>query len=141
MRSSLECNICNVFRAEGGESLRETDSSSTPGGHKFPAIHFSYYAWHGTRVRRITCFLHLSTNNLQGDDAPPDIHPNLLRRQGVVRPTQFLHQLVPHISKEMMENKREYKNLCNTFSDLFAWVENKVRFSSLYLGSLITRLL
>jgi hypothetical protein len=57
MRSSLECNLLNAFRVEGGESLTETDSSSTPGGHKFPAIHFSYYARHGTRVRRNSCSL------------------------------------------------------------------------------------
>ncbi|KAH9976959.1 hypothetical protein BJV74DRAFT_798638 [Russula compacta] len=107
MRSSLERNIRNAFGVEGGDSLIETNSSSTPGGHKFPAIHFAYYAQHAKR----------------GDNAPPNIHPELLRQDGVARPTQFLHQLVPRVSKEVMENKREYKNICKMFSNLFAWIE------------------
>jgi hypothetical protein len=50
MRSSMDRNIRNAFRVEGGASLMETDSSSRSGGQTFPAIHFSYYARHGTRV-------------------------------------------------------------------------------------------
>jgi len=53
MRSAMERNIRNAFRVDGGPSLMETDSSTTSGGHKFPAIHFAYYARHGTRVCRI----------------------------------------------------------------------------------------
>jgi hypothetical protein len=46
----------------------------------------------------------------------------------VTRPTQFLYQLVPRVSKEIMENKREYNNLCNSFAEFFDWVEAKVFF-------------
>lgn len=35
---------------------------------------------------------------------------------------------MPRVSQEIMENKREYENLCNTFSVFFDWVEEKVCF-------------
>jgi hypothetical protein len=60
----------------------------------------------------------------QGEGAPPEVHPLLLRRKGVSRTNHY--QLVPRVSKELTDNIQEYANLCNAFEEFFFWVEEKV---------------
>lgn len=68
---------------------------------------------------------HTVTNTLeQGDGAPHDVHPYLLRRKGCSKTNYY--QLMPRVSEELKEHAREYTNLCNTFEDFFLWVEGKV---------------
>ena len=61
--------------------------------------------------------------NAQGVGAPTDIQPYMLERDGL----HFNYsQLVPYISREMLNNQPLYERLSTVFADLFGWVKEHV---------------
>ncbi|KAI5894714.1 uncharacterized protein SCHCODRAFT_01090196 [Schizophyllum commune H4-8] len=71
--------------------------------------------------------MHFSTFNRcgsRGDDAPTDIHPLLLRREGG---RVNHHQFVPYVAKELKENYPVYRSLCESLERMFQWISMKIR--------------
>ncbi|KAL6309507.1 hypothetical protein BKA93DRAFT_746325 [Sparassis latifolia] len=62
--------------------------------------------------------------SLLGDNAPQDVHPLYLHciDAGNTNHQQFM----PYVSKELMEHQTEYENLCNSFEELFEWIQEKI---------------
>jgi hypothetical protein len=54
---------------------------------------------------------------IHGKTAPVDVPPSNLRVEGVNRTNHS--QMLPHTSREMIENMHEYYLLCNAFHELF----------------------
>ena len=59
-------------------------------------------------------FLHIF---YQGHDAPVNMHPNFLQCEGASKTNHY--QLILCVATELMDHTQEYKNLCNSFEELF----------------------
>ncbi|KAJ7771121.1 hypothetical protein DFH07DRAFT_734921 [Mycena maculata] len=84
---------------------------------QYLSVHYVWYARFGEK----------------GDGAPADVHPDNLRKEG--KGKSNLYQRLPRESKELQQNKEEYKRIADAFTDFFDLVRVAVSaLFKLYLG-------
>ncbi|KAH9922737.1 uncharacterized protein B0H18DRAFT_825074, partial [Fomitopsis serialis] len=72
----------------------------------FEAIHFSWY----------------NRSSTKGDDAPLDVPPRQLSRQGCSR-TNYA-QMTPYVSADMEDHRPIYQAMTVTLADMFSWLHS-----------------
>lgn len=100
----------------------EVDSTETS---EFLALHFSWYNRYAesVSVRLLLVGIHLN-NMQQGEDAPVDIHPDQLRREGEWKVN--ILQRGPHEAREIREDPSLYRRVTECFADIFAFIHDNV---------------
>ncbi|KAI0062592.1 hypothetical protein BV25DRAFT_1803811 [Artomyces pyxidatus] len=104
MRESLYAMFLSCM--DNPDCLKDVDSSSQGFEDHFQALHFSYYNRHCTR----------------GDNAPTDVAPEYLRREGAIRTNRS--QLIPYRSKDTTDKEAIYQNFVVVFEEVFAWIDS-----------------
>lgn len=104
MPQTLRCDLLGHLTAcLEPDALRYVDTAESQGEHLFETLHFSWYNRHCTRVGFHSLFLvypvGADQSLRQGQDAPADIPPVMLRRTGGIK-TNY-HQMLPYPSKDM----------------------------------------
>ena len=132
MPQTLRCDLLGRLTAcLEPDALRYVDTAESQGEHLFETLHFSWYNRHCMRVGFYSLFLvhtvGADQSLRQGQDAPADVPPVMLRRTGGIK-TSY-HQLLPYPSKDMTASGASsvYLSVKSILGALFEWLEGKVR--------------
>ena len=132
MPQTLRCDLLgHLAVCLEPDALTYVDTAESQGEHLFETLHFPWYNCHCTRVSFHSLFLVYPVcadqSLRQGQDAPADVPPVMLRRAGGIK-TNY-HQMLPYPSKDMTTSGASsiYLSVKSILGALFEWLEGKVR--------------
>ena len=140
MPSSLRSSSLDRYRVALPGHLEHVDSITEENGHTSlgQAIYFDWYNHYCTLVSLFTFNNIYYKISLQGNGTPHNIHPAWLQKCGKkIWSGINISKLVPHQSKELLDNSQQYQHFVYAWEDVFLWQNGIVSYICLPFGMII----
>lgn len=126
LREDLKANLLVKLMAIFGQ-LKQRSSTCGDNDMPFSTLHFDWYNRYSTNVSAAIHTLlinQLIASPFQGEDAPRQIHPEYLTKEGRKRANPSL--FIPRPSEEIKRFPKEYEAFTDAFQEVFEDLRQQV---------------